>query len=258
MMNRRQAIRTLTLATAAAAVSRGWVTRADSEEGAPLVPPPAPSPGSAEPFSLGPLPYPPEALEPHLDTQTMELHYGMHHAAYVNNLNKAIAAYPDLASKSVEELIRDLNALPEDIRTAVRNSGGGHSNHTLFWNSLSPQGGGEPHGALGDAIRKQLGGFPDFEDAMTRAALSVFGSGWAWLSVDGEGKLLVEALPNQDSPLMFGRTPLFGMDVWEHAYYLKYQNRRGEYVRALWNVIHWPAIEQRHADLIGGSVPPDA
>ena len=258
MMNRRQALRTLTLATAAAAVSRGWVTRADAQEGAQLVPPPAPSHGANAPFSLGPLPFPPEALEPHIDSQTMELHYGMHHAAYVNNLNKAVSAYPELASKSVEDLIRDLNALPEDIRVAVRNNGGGHANHTLFWNSLSPQGGGEPDGRLGKAIRKDLGGFSDFEDAMTRAALSVFGSGWAWLSLDSDAKLLVESMPNQDSPLMFGRTPLFGIDVWEHAYYLKYQNRRGEYVRAIWNVINWPAIEQRYADLVGGSMPPEA
>ena len=238
MLNRREMLRTLTFTTLAASVARWLPGSARGQDGAPLVPPPATARGEG-PFALGPLPYAPEALEPHIDAQTMEIHYGKHHAAYVNNLNKAVAAYPDLARRSVDELITDLNALPEDIRVAVRNNGGGHANHTLFWNSLSPNGGGEPQGALAEAIQKDLGGFADFRDALTRASMTVFGSGWSWLALDADGKLLVESLPNQDSPLMFGRKPIFGIDVWEHAYYLKYQNRRPDYVNTWWNVVNW-------------------
>ncbi|HMP76559.1 MAG TPA: superoxide dismutase [Kiritimatiellia bacterium] len=249
MFSRREVLRTLTLTSAAALAGRFGIGRAQAQtDGAPLVPPPAPSSATSHPFTLGPLPYAPEDLEPHIDTATMEIHYGKHHAAYVNNLNKAIGAYPDLMDHSVDALIRDLNALPEDIRIAVRNNGGGHANHTLFWNCLSPTGGGEPEGPLADAIQTELGGFDSFKDALSRAALTVFGSGWAWLSRDADGHLLVEALPNQDSPLMFGRTPLFGIDVWEHAYYLKYQNRRAEYVKAIWNVINWQAVGQNYID----------
>lgn len=249
MLSRREAIRTITLTSAAALAARLGIGAARAQtDGAPLVPPPAPSAPAAAPFALGPLPYAPEALEPHIDAATMQIHYGKHHAAYVNNLNKAVAAYPALQSLSVDALIRDLDALPEDIRITVRNNGGGHANHTLFWNCLSPDGGGEPDGPLAEAIQAELGGFAAFKDALNRAALSVFGSGWAWLSRDADGHLLVEALPNQDSPLMFGRTPLFGIDVWEHAYYLMYQNRRAEYVQAIWNVIHWPAVSQNYAD----------
>lgn len=250
MMTRRQALRAVSVSSLAAVAARWLPGRARAQtDGAPLVPQPPPTHSSDAPFTLGPLPYGPEDLEPHIDAATMSLHYGKHHAAYVNNLNKAIAAYPALASMSVEDLIRDLNALPEDIRMTVRNNGGGHANHTLFWNTLSPNGGGQPEGALAEAIDAQLGGFDSFKDALTRASLSVFGSGWSWLSLDAEKNLVVESLPNQDSPIMFGRTPLFGIDVWEHAYYLKYQNRRGEYVKAIWNVVNWPAISARYAEL---------
>lgn len=252
MLSRRDALRALTL-TSVAAVAARWIpgsAHAQSNDGAPLIPPPPATPSGGYPFSLGPLPFPPEALEPHIDTRTMELHYGKHHAAYVNNLNKAISAYPDLASRSVSELIRDLDALPEDIRTAVRNNGGGHANHTLFWNSLRPAAEGEPEGQLAKAIHSELGGFNDFKDALSSAAMSVFGSGWAWLSLDADGKLQVESLPNQDSPLMFGRKPILGIDVWEHAYYLKYQNRRAEYVKEIWSVIDWPAVSLRYSDAI--------
>ncbi len=247
MHTRREALRTLSLASAAAVAAPLLSSGVPAQLNEPPVAPPVSPSAIPDPagglFTLAPLPYEPEALEPHIDTTTMSIHYGKHHAAYVNNLNKAIAAYPAFAGTSVEELIRDLNALPEDIRVTVRNNGGGHANHTLFWNTLSPIGGGVPEGALGAAIEEQLGGFDAFKDALTRAALSVFGSGWAWLSLDSDGRLLVESLPNQDSPIMFGRTPLFGIDVWEHAYYLKYQNRRAEYVKAIWNVINWPAID---------------
>lgn len=253
MMTRRQALLAASLSSIAAVAAR-WMpgTARAQSDGAPLVPQPPPTLSTSASYSLGPLPYGPEDLEPHIDAATMTIHYGKHHAAYVNNLNKAVSAHPDLAALSVEDLIRDLNALPEDIRVAVRNNGGGHANHTLFWNTLSPAGGGEPSGALAEAIDRQLGGFEAFKDALTRAALSVFGSGWAWLSLDAEKNLVVESLPNQDSPLMFGRTPLFGIDVWEHAYYLKYQNRRGEYVKAIWNIVNWPAIDARYVELTAG------
>lgn len=250
MLSRREALRAIALTSVATVVSR-WLpgtARAQSAEGAPLVSPPPSTASTGAPFSLGPLPFAPNALEPYIDTQTMELHYGKHHAAYVNNLNKALSAYPDLASKTVTELISDLDALPEDIRTAVRNNGGGHANHTLFWNSLRPAAEGGPDGDLAKAIKSELGGFDEFQDALTRAAMAVFGSGWAWLSLNSDGKLLVEALPNQDSPLLYGRKPMLGIDVWEHAYYLKYQNRRAEYVKQIWNVLDWPAISLRYSD----------
>lgn len=239
MLTRREAIKRLSLSAAAVAVAP-W---APAQTGISQFPePPAP----ADPHSLPPLPYPPEALEPHIDTQTMILHYSKHHGGYVNNLNKALAGYPHLARLSIEELIADIDALPADIRTTVRNNGGGHLNHTIFWNTLSPEGGGEPAGMLREAIDRELGGFESFRDALTRAALSVFGSGWAWLSLDTDGRLNVETTPNQDTPLMFGRQPLFGIDVWEHAYYLKYQNRRAEYVQAIWNIVYWPAVAARY------------
>lgn len=254
MLTRRAALRAFTFTTLAAVAGR-WLpdsARAEEGSGAQLVPPPPASTGGG-PFTLGPLPFAPDALEPYIDTRTMEIHYGKHHAAYVNNLNKAISAYPDLAGRSVQDLIRDLDALPEDIRTAVRNNGGGHANHTLFWNSLAPAADSKPEGALAAAIESELGGFDSFKDAFTRAALSTFGSGWAWLSLNSDGKLLVESLPNQDSPLMFGRTPILGVDVWEHAYYLKYQNVRGKYVKAIWNILDWPAISARYEDAMKGT-----
>jgi Fe-Mn family superoxide dismutase len=256
MLTRREALRAFSIASTAALAARWLPNRAAAQAAsmpgdAGLRSPPLTLTGDL--FTLAPLPYEPEALEPYIDAATMSIHYGKHHAAYVNNLNKAIATYPALGGRSVEDLIRDLNALPEDIRIAVRNNGGGHANHTLFWETLSPNGGSAPGGALGAAIEAQLGGFDAFQDAMTRAALGVFGSGWAWLSLDSDGRLLVESLPNQDSPIMFGRTPLFGIDVWEHAYYLKYQNRRAEYVKAIWNIVNWPAVESRYGAATGAS-----
>ncbi|MCS6772250.1 MAG: superoxide dismutase [Kiritimatiellae bacterium] len=246
-MTRREAIRAATFGALAAVAALRSPRAVAQTDGTPLVPP-APPPTPPGPFSLGPLPYPPEALEPHIDAMTMSIHYGKHHAAYVNNLNRAISQYPHLAGRSLEDLLQNLDELPDDIRTAVRNNGGGHANHTLFWKTLSPSGGGLPGGALMEAIESQLGGFEAFKDALTRAALSVFGSGWAWLSLDSENRLVVESLPNQDSPLMFGRKPLFGIDVWEHAYYLKYQNRRAEYVAAVWNIVNWPAVEANYTE----------
>lgn len=248
-VTRREALRSAGLTLIAALAGTRTLRAFGQATGEPLAPQPTPSTPEA-PFSLDPLPYPPDALEPYIDTMTMSIHYGKHHAAYVNNLNKALSAYPHLASRSLEDLLRNLDELPDDIRTTVRNNGGGHANHTLFWNTLSPNGGGEPAGALMEAINTQLGGFASFKDALTRAALTLFGSGWAWLSLDSDKRLVVEALPNQDNPMMFGRIPLFGIDVWEHAYYLKYQNRRAEYVAAIWNIIHWPVIERAYSEAI--------
>jgi len=192
------------------------------------------------------LPYAYNALEPHIDAQTMEIHHSKHHNTYVTNLNKALESAPELANKSVEELISDLGSVPESIRTAVRNNGGGHANHSLFWTILSPNGGGQPSGALAQAIDSELGGFEKFKEAFSNAAATRFGSGWAWLAVGKDGKLKVYSLPNQDSPLMEGDTPILGLDVWEHAYYLKYQNRRPEYIAAFWNVVNWPEVEKRY------------
>lgn len=192
------------------------------------------------------LPYAHDALEPHIDKQTMEIHHGRHHATYVNNLNAALEAHPDLQGKSVEELISNLDALPESIRTAVRNNGGGHANHTLFWQILSPNGGGAPTGELADAINAAFGSFDNFKAEFAKAAAGRFGSGWAWLVVDG-GKLSITSTPNQDSPIMEGKTPILGLDVWEHAYYLKYQNKRPDYIAAFWNVVNWDEVSKRFA-----------
>ncbi|MEZ6098167.1 MAG: superoxide dismutase [Pirellulaceae bacterium] len=194
-------------------------------------------------FELPSLPYAYDALEPHIDARTMEIHHTKHHQAYINNVNKAIAGSA-LESKSVEDLIADLNAVPENIRGAVRNNGGGHANHSLFWTVMKPGGGGSPSGELAAAIDADLGGFDAFKEAFSNAALTRFGSGWAWLSVDN-GKLKVESSANQDSPLMEGRTPILGLDVWEHAYYLNYQNRRPDYVSAFFNVINWDEVARR-------------
>src|SRR6266851_4896761 len=201
------------------------------------------------PFKLPPLPYPFDALEPHIDAKTMDIHHGKHHATYVANLNKAIAGHADLANKSVEELLRDLAALPESIRTAVRNSGGGHANHSLYWQTMKKDGGGEPKGELAKAINKQFGSFLGLQEALTGTATKVFGSGWAWLALDGK-EVKVESTPNQDSPLLQGRPPLLGIDVWEHAYYLKHQNRRGDYIAAFYRVINWEFVEQRYEKLM--------
>jgi Fe-Mn family superoxide dismutase len=194
--------------------------------------------------TLPALPYDFGALEPHIDAQTMQLHHDKHHQAYVNNLNAALDKHPEWHNKSLEELLRGINSVPEDIRTAVRNNAGGHHNHSLFWTIMGPKAGGEPSGKLADAIGKAFGGFAKFKEAVATAATTRFGSGWAWLAVSG-GKLEVFSSANQDSPLMDGKIPLLGLDVWEHAYYLKYQNRRPDYVTAWWNVVNWPEVGRR-------------
>ncbi len=197
-------------------------------------------------FELPQLPYDFGALEPHIDAQTMEIHHDRHHATYVNNLNGAIEKHPDLEGKQVEELLRDLNSVPEDIRTVVRNSGGGHYNHSLFWTIMKPNGGGEPQGEVAGAIREAFGDFATLKESLTKAAVGQFGAGWGWLYVSG-GKLQVKGYPNQDSPLMDGGVPVLGVDVWEHAYYLKYQNKRPDYVAAWWNTVNWEEVERRFA-----------
>jgi len=194
--------------------------------------------------TLPPLPYPFDALEPHIDKQTMEIHHGKHHQAYINNLNAALEKHPDLQSKSVEDLIAGISTVPEDIRTAVRNNGGGHANHSMFWQIMGPNAGGNPTGAIADAITSSFGGFDTFKEQFAKAAVGRFGSGWAWVIVQG-GKLVIESTPNQDSPSMDGKKPVFGIDVWEHAYYLKYQNRRPDYIGAWWNVVNWNEINKR-------------
>jgi len=191
-------------------------------------------------FELPQLPYAYDALEPHIDKETMNIHHTKHHNTYVTNLNNAVAG-TEYESKTVEELISNLDALPENIRTAVRNNGGGHANHSLFWKTLSPNGGGEPTGELLEAINAKFGSFAAFKEEFTKAATGRFGSGWAWLVLNN-GELEVTSTPNQDSPLMEGKTPLLGLDVWEHAYYLKYQNRRPDYIGAFWNVVNWDEV----------------
>lgn len=198
-------------------------------------------------YTLPALPYAYDALEPNIDAQTMEIHYIKHHQTYINNLNAALEA-EKLPAPPVEKLIADIDALPESVRGAVRNNGGGHANHSLFWQVMSPNGGGTPDGKLAAAIEADLGGLEKFKDAFTKAALSRFGSGWAWLSVTPQNKLVVESTANQDSPLMTGNTPVLGLDVWEHAYYLKYQNRRPEYIAAFYNVVNWPEVARRYEE----------
>ncbi len=197
-------------------------------------------------FELPPLPYGFDALEPHIDAQTMQIHHDKHHATYVAKLNAALEGHADLQGKSVEELLRDLASLPEAIRTAVRNHGGGHANHSLFWTVMGPGGGGAPTGKVGEAINRDFGSFESVKEKLTNAAANQFGSGWGWLVASG-GKLEVIARPNQDSPLMEGKAPLLGVDVWEHAYYLKYQSRRPDYLAAWWNTVKWSAVEDRLA-----------
>jgi len=189
------------------------------------------------------LPYDFAALEPHIDAETMKIHHGKHHAAYVNNLNAAVEKHPNLQGKSAEELIKNLSAVPEDIRTAVRNNAGGHVNHTMFWKIMGPGKGGAPTGAVADAIAKAFGSFDTFKEQFTKAGMGRFGSGWAWLVDTGGGKLAIESTPNQDNPMMDGKRPILGVDVWEHAYYLKYQNRRPDYLAAWWNVVNWAAVK---------------
>jgi superoxide dismutase, Fe-Mn family len=198
-------------------------------------------------FELPPLPYAYDALEPYIDTQTMQLHHDKHHAAYVNNLNAALQSHPQFASLSIEDLMRRLNEVPESARTAVRNNGGGHVNHTMFWQIMKPNGGGEPTGELTSAIQQAFGSFDAFKTQFNDAGVKRFGSGWAWLVIDQSGKLAVISTANQDSPLMEGLYPVMGNDVWEHAYYLKYQNRRPDYLNAWWNVVNWDEIARRYS-----------
>jgi len=194
--------------------------------------------------SLPSLPYGFDALEPNIDAKTMEIHHGKHHNGYVTKLNAALEGHPDLESKSVEDLLKNIDSVPEDIRTAVRNNGGGHANHTLFWSTLSGNGGGSPSGDLASAIDSAFGSFDDFKSKFSDAGAGRFGSGWAWLVVADGGKLHVYSTPNQDSPYMEGHTPILGLDVWEHAYYLNYQNRRPDYIAAFWNVVNWEKVGQ--------------
>jgi Fe-Mn family superoxide dismutase len=236
MMTRRHALKTAALASAACAALPHCIAQAQ------------PAPAAAGPFTLPSLPYATDALEPHIDAQTMQIHHDKHHAAYVANLNKAVAEFPELAKKSVEDLVKDLDALPEKIRTAVRNNGGGHFNHSLFWQMMKKDGGGEPRGELARAIATGFGSFTKFKLDFTIAGVGVFGSGWAWLVVQ-EGKLAIQRAANQDNPLSQGAQPLLGLDVWEHAYYLKYQNRRPDYINAWWNVVNWDFVAERYAKL---------
>lgn len=198
-------------------------------------------------FELPALPYAYDALEPHIDARTMQIHHGKHHAAYTTNLNNALQGHDDLAAKSIEALLGDLNSVPEGIRMVVRNNGGGYANHNLFWAIMGPNGGGEPTGALAEAINATFGGFASFKETFAKAAVSRFGSGWAWLQVNQDGSLAVTSSPNQDTPLMEGKTPILGLDVWEHAYYLNYQNRRPDYIAAWWNVVDWNAVAANYA-----------
>jgi len=193
---------------------------------------------------LPPLPYPYTALEPHIDEQTMRIHHDKHHATYVTNLNNALGSHADLQAKSIEELLRGFNGLPEDVKTAVRNNGGGHANHTMFWEIMGPNAGGNPTGAVADAITSSFGSFDAFKEQFAKAGAGRFGSGWVWL-IDTGGKLTIESTANQDSPLMEGKKIVMGLDVWEHAYYLKYQNRRPDYITAWWNVVNWAAVNKR-------------
>ena len=200
-------------------------------------------------FELPALPYAKDALEPYIDALTMEIHHDRHHQTYVNNLNAALENSPsELQNKSLVELLTDLPSVPENIRMAVRNNGGGHYNHTLFWKMIDPNGGGAPVGPIAEAIDRELGGYDKFKETFTKAATTRFGSGWAWLNVDLQGKLAITSTPNQDTPLFDGLYPLLGIDVWEHAYYLKYQNKRPDYISAFWNIIHWDEVNRRYGE----------
>lgn len=201
-------------------------------------------------FTLPPLPYAYDALEPYIDARTMEIHYTKHHQGYVDKLNKALEGHPELQNKSIEDLLRGINEVPEAIRTAVRNNGGGHANHSLFWTIMKSNGGGEPTGELAEAIKTTFGSFEAFREKFSAEAAGRFGSGWAWLVVDENGKLQVYSTPNQDSPYMQGHTPILGLDVWEHAYYLKYQNRRAEYIQNWWNVVNWEQVAQYYKEAL--------
>ncbi|MBM3822274.1 MAG: superoxide dismutase [Verrucomicrobia bacterium] len=232
-LNRRQALKL------AAAGSLALASTLDS------------SGASASTFALPALPYPHDALEPHIDIMTMQIHHGKHHQAFLNNLNKAFADHPSLAARSVEDWVKHLDQAPDAVRTVLRNSGGGHLNHTQFWTVMKRNGGGKVPDALARAIDRDLGGMEKFKEGFTNAATKVFGSGWAWLSMTPEKKLVIESTPNQDSPWMKNHAPLLGLDVWEHAYYLKYQNRRPEYIAAFYQVIHWEEVAARFARAMG-------
>jgi Fe-Mn family superoxide dismutase len=246
MMTRRQALKTTALASAVCATATTLrIANAQSSAG------PTPAAAVTGPFTLPPLPYAFDALEPHIDALTMQIHHDKHHAAYVTNLNKAVAEFPELGKKRVEELVRDLNALPDKIRAAVRNQGGGHYNHTLFWQMMKKDGGGQPSGELLKGVEKRFGSFAVFMDEFTKAALGQFGSGWAWLVLDANRELSIQPTPNQDSPISQNKRPLLGIDVWEHAYYLKYQNRRPEYVAAFFQVIDWDHVSERYKQALG-------
>jgi Fe-Mn family superoxide dismutase len=197
------------------------------------------------PFELPPLPYAFDALEPHIDAQTMQIHHDKHHAAYVNNANAALEKYPEFGKKTLEDLLWTINTVPEDIRTVIRNNAGGHSNHSIFWTIMGPGGGGAPQGRVADAIKNNFTTYDSFKEQLQKAGVGQFGSGWAWLVADKSGKLSIKGYPNQDSPYMEGLTPLLGVDVWEHAYYLKYQNRRADYITAWFNTLNWKAVEAR-------------
>ncbi|MCO5053278.1 MAG: superoxide dismutase [Verrucomicrobiae bacterium] len=236
MMTRREALKTTALATVAAAATPSVLAQTDS--------------ALARPFELPPLPYALDALEPHLDARTMEIHHDRHHKAYVDNLNKAVEQMPHNKLVSLENLLSDLSDAPENIRAAIRNNGGGHYNHSLFWQLMKKGGGGEPKSDLAKAIDTNFGSFSAFKDNFNKAALGQFGGGWAWLVLD-RGKLKIESTPNQDTPLRSWHQPLLGVDVWEHAYYLKYQNRRADYLAAWWNVVNWDFVAERYAKLKG-------
>jgi len=195
-------------------------------------------------YELPPLPYPSNALEPHIDAKTMEIHHDKHHQAYITNANKALEGHPDLAAKPVDELLADLNKIPESVRTVLRNNAGGHSNHTFFWKIMGPNAGGTPKGKLAEAINSTFGGFDQFKEELQKAAIGRFGSGWAWLVVNKEGKLQITSTANQDTPISDGLKPVVGVDVWEHSYYLLYQNRRPDYLKAWWNVVNWDQAEK--------------
>jgi len=201
-------------------------------------------------FKLPDLPYAKDALEPHIDARTMEIHHGKHHAGYTNKLNGALEKHPELADRSIEDLLGNLESVPADIQTAVRDNGGGYANHSLFWKVMGPQGGGQPSGDLATAINQTFGGFDAFKQAFSSAAAGRFGSGWAWLVVDAFGMLQVYSTANQDSPVMNGHTPILGLDVWEHAYYLNYQNRRPDYIEAFWNVVDWGKVAENYAKAV--------
>ncbi len=202
-------------------------------------------------FELPDLPYDYDALEPHVDERTMRIHHGKHHAGYTKKLNAALEGHPDLQNKSIDALLADLDSLPAEIQTAVRNNGGGYANHKLFWSVMSPDGGGQPDGELLDAINKAFGSFGDFKQKLTSTAGGQFGSGWGWLAVDSSGELKVLSTPNQDSPISQGMTPILGVDVWEHAYYLNYQNERGSYLNAWWNVVNWSEVSHLYKEAVG-------